>query len=245
MSEKGKCENMQIQAINSGCYNTKINADKLSAAKNCQPLQNNADSVSFCGYSKVLSTVASSMYKNDTEVENAFAKLFKSLKEDKTISKIFPKFDAMDEIYENGGFRGLLNEIWKTNPQEITKNLLKGSETDNVVLASKGEKPVLELVNWGKFGFSQNNPNNVMISFSDGKSRNVVEFCLNKKGDCTISQQNGEAMHYTEYYQSTGNRKFQTYQFSDCMPERTFFNKDGSKAFWKNFFRGGTVPPVW
>ena len=233
---------MQIQPLNLN-NTTNITLNKTCAPKSIQALQNAKDSVSFCGYGTVIKKVATTIYKTDSEVENAFIKLFNTIKEDNTIYKT-PHFDSLDEIYQKGGFRGMLNEIWKTNPQDTAKKLLKASEDKNIILATKNDEPILELVNWGKFGFSKNNPNETKIAFWDGKQDNMVEFCLNKKGECTLSQTYGDSVLYTEYY-STGNRKVQTHQFGSCMPERTFYNKDGSKAFWKNFFRGGVIPPLW
>ena len=196
---------------------------------------------SFKAYSDVLHKAFSTPLKNDYEAENLFISLFKALCEEKGI-QTNNSFHVLKEIFEKSGFRGLLNELWKANPQESVADIIKSTRDDCENLVTQNGEPILTLYNFGKFGFFQRktSPNNVKLLFSDKDQSEMVEFGLSKKGNLLTCQSNGVHSIDNEFYAQTGTKKEEVINSSGNV-ERKHYNKDGSEPFLKNFILDGTA----
>lgn len=193
--------------------------------------------VSFKGYDKVLNQAVRNFLNTDVEVEKTFINLFGELAKSPDIEKT-SKYFGIADAYAKYGFRGLLYEFWKSNPVDCLKKYLVNGTID---LAKKDNKPIFQLIHFDKFGYSKNSPNDVKLVFSDPQEKLFIQYGLNKKGELDIWQTNEEQTVITSYHLATGNKKCEVIQPKDGYAETTYYNKDGSKSFWKNFFRGGVA----
>jgi hypothetical protein len=208
-----------------------------SNSKVTTSLNNDSFQLSFKGYDKVLRQATKSFLLKDNQVESTFANLFREVLSSDNINKTQGFYDVED-VYYSHGFRGLLYELWKANPiEKLSKYLKHGT----INLATQDDKPIFQLVHFDKFGFSKHSPNDVKLVFTDPKEKYSIQYGLNEKGELDIWQTNDDQTVITRYHISTGNRKCEVFQPKDGNPETTYYNKDGSKAFFKNLFRGGVA----
>lgn len=147
----------------------------------------------------------------------------------------------------------------------LTLGTLKANNSINVLGTNvdfSQKIPVIKLGNLGKHGFfnslfeKETAPNDIRLLFSNCNAidanpitlkndrdfiskMNSVELYLDKKGDLTVEQQHGETNVITHFHSLTGHKKLVIESYGDGKPESTYYNKDGTKAFWKNFFYGG------
>ena len=191
----------------------------------------------FKGFERTLKQAVKNVLENDTEVEKTFSNLFNEIKDGECITKT-PEYYEIADVYNKHGFRGLLYELWKSNPQP---NLKKYLQNDVIDLAKKGNKSVFQVIHLYKFGFSKNAPNDVKLVFMNPKNDVSIEYSLNKKGELHVWQTDDNQSAITTYHLTTGNKKCTVEHSYNCNPETTYYNKDGSKAFWKNIFWGGVA----
>lgn len=232
------------------------------------------DSVSFTAfnYDTALKNMTKAKLFRESTVESYFKILMNNISEDGRIIQT-PMFQALKNIYQKKGLRSMLLELWNPYPSaEINDIVGRFGEDFTMTLGVKrtknvlsifgedvrysAEEPVIELLNWGKHGFWNNilnrkeAPNDIRLLFSNGAKtapkRKAVELCVNKKGDLMVSQQNNEYEVITTYYPLTGHRKSTVETYGECSPYRVYYNKDGTKAFWKNILSGGVqIEPIY
>ena len=202
--------------------------------------------VSFTAYEEIVQKALMSDLKNDRMVENLFNTLYKALLEEKNII-LTKEFPLIKQLYEKGGFRGLLNELWKARPQEQVESLMRKYEQRDIDLVLKKENPFMQIFRMGRYGFfeSSNSPFDTKVIFKTHTPEEIIEFGLTKKGRITVGRSDGDMSVDTEYHTSTGAKRLEIIQSYDMKPDRTFFNKDGNEPFFKNWFFGGTAPEVW
>ena len=228
---------MEISKIG---YNQPLYTARVGNAykkRNCFVSHNDSFQCSFKGYDKALSHAVRNILNNDVEVEKTFINLFSELSKSDDIVKT-PEYCGIADVYNARGFRGLLYELWKANPIDSLKKYLIDGTVD---LATKDNKPVFQLIHFDKFGYSKNSPNNVTLIFTDPKDKYSIQYGLNKKGELDVWQSGDDQTVITWYHLATGNRKCEVVQPKDGYSETTYYNKDGSKDFIKNFFRGGVA----
>ena len=179
--------------------------------------------------------------------ENSFEKPFDELLQIIINSNKYTKsehFNDFLEVYNKKGLYGTLRTLWQATPIEKIAKTVSKHPQETLILAKTNNQSVLEIFNWGKHGFfnsifeTKSAPNDVRLLFS--KNKTTLEFSLDKKGDLTVSRNVGDNFYTTTYYKETGTKKSETVQYGSFKPETTYYNKDGSKAFWKNFIYGGT-----
>lgn len=213
------------------------NNKKILCKTNLTPQQADSFQLSFKGYENVIKNSVENEFKNEINAEAAFAEIMNSIMEsDYTQSE---GFNTLKNTYYKQGFRGLLFELWKSEQKDELRGIAN-CEGLSLVEDKKG-KPVLSIYNLGKFDFSYTSPNNVKIVIADPNSKNIIDFGLNRKCELEVNQSNGNQTRYTKFHLTTGNRKCVVEQSVGGNPETTFYNKDGSKSFWANLFRGGVA----
>lgn len=220
-----------LQPVNMVMYsgsNNKVNSKNVN---------NDSFNLSFKGYEKILQQSVNSILKNDIEAERTFTNLMSTLSAKTEIVKT-PAFNDMSAAYSRNGFRGLLYELWKSETQPHLKKFLNNETTD---LVKDKDGALFQVVHLDTFGFGNNAPNEVKLVFSNPKNKTSIQYGLNKKSELEVWQTGKEQTVYTKFHLETGNRKCVVEQSKYGNPETTYYNKDGSKAFFKNLFRGGVA----
>ena len=210
---------------------------KINSASTCNNAGTDSFQPAFKGFERTLQQAVKNVLENDIEVEKTFSNLFKEIICGENITKT-SEYYGIEDVYNKNGFRSLLYELWKSNPQP---NLKKYLQNDVIDLAKKGDKPVFQLVHLYKFGFSKNAPNDVKLVFMNPKNETSIEYSLNKKGELHVWQTDDTKSVITTYHLTSGNKKCTVEQHYNCNPETTYYNKDGSKAFFKNLLWGGVA----
>ena len=209
---------------------------------------------SFTGYKESLLKMSERNFDNVSKLKEGFHELLNLVTKDTEIKKT-DNFQIIKTAYEKDGLRELLRNLWlhnSDNPVGKFSNKLLEEPNETLVLATKNEKPVLTIKNWGPFklwdALSDNRkcPRDVRIQFTDKNKTMATEFTLDKKGNYVTHHSANEQYIFSSYYESTGLKKQETIHPSIGHPETTYYNEDGSKAFFKNWFYGGpAIPPVW
>ena len=228
-------------------------------ANNNTPKSNNDkiepqyDSFSFTGlehYEKALVGAIRSDFKNENSVTYTFTNLFKEIINTHFITKS-KEFEELSGMFEKMGLRSVLNSLWSAYPPQNVLNIINKAENGNIVLASHKDKPILELYNLGRHGFfnaladSKDATREVGLRFSNPKQSISADINFEKDGGLHICIRDKRKTITSGFYKETGNRKYETSQYEDAKPETTYYKKDGSESFWKNWFYGGTAVPVW
>ena len=236
---------MKILPVINSRFNYSNNVSKY-ANKISYNSANNSDSVSFKSmYSESLTALASKNYNNFSEAEMVFGKMLETIMNDLSINKS-PFFDNIYSLYKQIGLKDLFNLL--TSPRSIKpiESIIKRSEElDSVVLAKSSEEPIFQLYNLGRKGFFQNekNPRDIRLCFVKEKKsspHSYLEYRTDKKNDLFLDQTYGKSYISTGFYSSNGAKKVETDIYDGGKPDTTFYNPDGTKPFFKNWFFGGT-----
>ncbi len=236
---------MNINKINCP-VNTVFTGQKI---KNTNSQKSNmaqpADSVCFKGKTESVKTLMEKYsfkyLANINEMQEGFANLYKAVIKDKKI-KTTPVFSVIDILYQRYGFRGFLHQLWKPNPGLEVKSIIEMTKENSVLsLAEKNNEPVFSLVNHGPYGFfnylneNYDAKRHMSLVFSHPEVKDSkAEFFMDKSGELTFVN----ATRAIRYYNTTGTPKTETIKGDRV--EITHYNEDGSEAFFKNLFFGGT-----
>ncbi|MBR6098364.1 hypothetical protein IKP85_01310 [bacterium] len=207
---------------------------------------------SFTSYEKALILALESDFKKESMFEKAFAQMFGKIIESDSIYKS-EDFKVLADVYGRKGFWGVMKSLWvpEAPTAEIANILEKSSVTGgSLVLAKQGEKPVLELFNWGRLGwkslFSEQKdaPRDIRLIFNSLLSNNSLECSLRSKGELKVSKNQGGNEINTIYHIVTGNKKKEVCS-SGSFPETVYYNPDGSVNLLKTHILGGVAIPLW
>lgn len=225
----------------------------ISNNKKVSSYQTSADKVSFGNslYKSTLKAAVNTTFLKDTDVEKTFNKLFNIIKEDNHFQKL-EHFDFLSDLHKKEGLRGMMRELWTENPKPEVRSFLNKISDDFVPLAKQDGVTVLEIFNMGPQGFwnfmreNKNAKRNVELIFSSPnfKDGSFFSLRLNKQGGYVLSQKDDLSSIVTDFYTTTGKRASSVDSSVGGRPDVTYYNEDGSEAFFKNWFFGGT-PPIW
>lgn len=203
------------------------------------------------GYKLILESIASVNYSKDKKVEEAFGILFHELINEPQILEKAGFIEIVD-VYKKGGFRGLMQELWVANPEAKIKKIVEKAEFEPQTLVLKDEIPILEIMSFGRQGFwntlfnRKNAPRDTRLLFSTPDKRFLMEFGMDKHGECAICQKRPGETVFTTFHNSTGNRKSITRQpHGTGNPETFYYNPDGSDNEFKNHIQGGSIINIW
>ena len=222
-----------------------------STKKNNSSVNYQADSfqsVSFKGLEKTIEEAAKKTFKTDKEVEKVFTELVDNIISDTNIFKI-PEFKEIQKVYQRSGFRGLLHELWNANPEPAILKLREKAEEAPIALATKNESPLFEIFSFGRHGFlnlifgNKNATHDVKLTIRNPKSGSLLDFSLDKKGNCELFQSIDNHSVYNVFYRETGNIKQRTVHGYGA-PESTYFTKDGVEGGLDQFLYGGPAIPI-
>lgn len=230
---------MKIQAIS-----TAIFRPAATNTKQNQYISNNnsKDKLTFTGFDNVLKKAVNTNYEKESLIYPEFEKIIKAVLEDSNIVKEKYFYD-LSTLYKEKGLYGVLKSLWEANPQSKIAQSVNLITQGNLILAKRDKLPVVELFKFGKHGFfsSITSPktasNDVRLSFMN--KDDLIEYTLNNNGEMVVHRKMGDRTVTTSYHIVTGHRKEEIIH-NGVNPEITYYNKDGSKPFWKNFIFGGT-----
>ena len=169
-------------------------------------------SVSFKGFEKTVKEAVEKTFKTDKEVEKLFVRLMDEIISDTGVVKL-NGFDEIQKVYKQGGFRGLLHELWSANPNPAIAKLRENAECNIIPLAKKGDNNIFDIFSFGRHGFwntlfeSKNATHDVKLTVRRPHSNELIEFGMDKKGNCTLCQSNKETAVYSSFHRETGNIK--------------------------------------
>ena len=239
---------MQIQPISylQTSYNSGLNLKQNRIKKQNILQKNDYFQPAFKGYNNVLDTVSKINFKDDKKVESAFEMIFNELI---LSNKVFKneEFEKIYELYNKGGFRGLMHELWTANPKKEIEKILEKAEKNSLTLAEINDKPIFEIINLGRHGFwntlfnSKTAPRDATLTFLNEDKSLLIEFGLDKYGACQICQVRPGETVYTTFHKTTGNRKIVARHPKIGPSETEYYKKDGSDNRLKNFLQGGPV----
>ena len=92
------------------------------------------------------------------------------------------------------------------------------------------EDEILDIVNYS------GSPEDMRIGFLSDKEKGGIEFYTDKKGDLFVEQTYDRNFLNRGFYSDTGSKKIEIESYAGGKPNRTYYNKDGSKPFFKNLF---------
>ncbi len=234
---------MKIQAVSYYSVNSKPNFCQTNCIPQKPAAKKDVFRPSFGGYSSAFENIAEAYIKSETEVEKSFDKLFRYIMHDSQILWKPGSYEFM-RIYQKGGFRGLMHELWTANTDKSIAPLINKAAKGDLILAKKDDKPILSILNLGRQGFlntifdNQNAPREVILTLNSSNSKKYIEFSLNKKGGYRICQRRSDELVTTTFHPETGNRKIVAILPDDGNPKSIYYKKDGSPDGLKNFLYG-------
>lgn len=194
----------------------------------------------FQGYSEVLREGARTSVKSLKQAENLFGDLIGEINQDVMITKS-PFFGAIKDIFTGRGLKGLFAVLGSSTDSSImVDELIQSVRKENLVSIAKQRSSIFDVTCYGK------KPYDVHLGFGAGLKKSYIEFYTNKKGDIFVDRTYGNNFVSTGFYPDSGTKKVEIEAYGNSSAERTFYNKDGSKPFFKNWFLGGTaVEPIY
>lgn len=213
---------------------------KVSALNTVNTGNNRKYNPSFNGYYEVLREGARTSVKNLKEADMLFGDLIKEIDNDAQIVKE-PLFKTLKSIFNEGGLKGLFEEITKKSaPRLMIEDMLELVKKEEVISVARNKGHVFDVVSYG------GKPKDVRLGFASGLKKGYIEFYTNKKGDIFVDRAYGDNFVSTGFYSDAGTKKVEVEAFGSSKPDKTYYNKDGSKPFFKNWFLGGTpVEPIY
>lgn len=195
---------------------------------------------SFNGYYEVVSNGAKSSIDNLKFAENLFGNLVSEIEWDPQIIKT-QFFSVMKKLFLKRGLKGMFNVLAQTADSNLViHDTMQKVRKDNIVsVASTKNGHLLDITSYSS------KPYDVHLGFSSGK-KGYIEFYTNKKGEIFVERTYGDEYVNTGFYSDTGTKKVEIESFAGGSPEKTFYNRDGSKPFFKNWLWGGpAVEPIY
>jgi len=200
--------------------------------------------IAFNGYKETLAGAITTEVKDTKTAKDLFDTLFKEVNEEPSIHRN-PIFYEMEKVYKKSGFKGLLEELRQPKDDNgIIAQTLNNKEENFIQAITQYGQPLFELFNFGRFGHAKNAPSDIRVIFRDQNQRGNIEFNLGKNLNLNVARCNEHGSIDTEYYTTTGTPKV-VIKSEQGSQERTFFNEDGSKPFFKNWLLGGSTTSIY
>jgi len=213
---------------------------KVYALNSFNSRPNNNYAPNFNGYNEVLREGARTTVKSLKEAETLFGDLLTEINQDVMITK-YPFFDAIKNIFDGRGLKGLFGILGNSSDSNImVEKLIQTARKEEVVSVAKQRSSIFDLICYGK------KPKDFHLGFCSGTKKSYIEFYSDKKGDIFVERTYGKDYVNTGFYSDTGTKKVEIVSYGDTAPDKTFYNKDGTKPFFKNWFLGGpAIEPIY
>lgn len=195
---------------------------------------NNRYQQNFNGYHDVIGKAMRTPVKDTKNAQEVFTDLINEIHNDKSINKT-NFFKTVYDLFKQNGLIGLFSELKKApNKDSYTECMLEYARKNNVLPLAKDENEIFDIVSYS------GSADDIHLGFLAGKEKGGIEFYTDKKGDLFVEQTHDRNFLNTGFYSDTGTKKVEVTSYAGGKPDKTFYNKDGSKPFFKNWFLGGT-----
>lgn len=191
-------------------------------------------SPNFTGYYDVVLNGTKDSVKNIDNVEYLFGELIKEIDKDVFINKS-AFFEKIKQIFKVGGLKGIFETLKKTSNNDILiDKVVKKAKNQGVVPIADSHGSIMDIISYG------GNEKDIRLGFSAGLKKGNIEFYVDKKGDLFMDRSYGKKFVSTGFYSDTGTKKVEVTSYAGGKPDKIYYNKDGSKPFFKNWLLGGT-----
>lgn len=203
---------------------------------------------SFKGYNNLIVANSKRTILKTDDLTQVFSKLFESIENNPQIKKT-EYFDILKDLLKNNGLKTTLSKLGNPNQKGELGKFIKYVNEYTLTLASDNSRPVFIIHSNGPHSLidaltnSKTAKKQVILYFQDIKKEYQMGFSLDKNGNFELRKLNDNYYSYTNYHPS-GNRRKEVIQHHGGNPDTTYYNKDGSKSFFKNWFFGGEATPV-
>ena len=210
---------------------------KVAALNYFNPAGNNCskNKPHFDGSYEVIVSKLKSPVTNYKQAQDVFGKLICEMGQDNTIRKT-NFFDTIQTLFDEKGLKGLFSSLKNIGKKDNTYTgcMMHYVRENGILNLAKDEKGSLSLVNLS------GNPQDIRFGFSAGPTVGGFEFYTDRQGDLFVEQIRPGNILSTGFYSDTGTKKI-VLKTNGFETERTYYNKDGSKPFFKNLFLGGVT----
>ena len=207
---------------------------------------------SFTAYENALVSALKSDIKKESMFVKAFDQIFDKIVKSDNITKN-ADFAVLADVYNKNGFWGLMKSLWsaETSEKALASVIEKAANAEGtLILAKHNDKPVMELHNWGRYGwkswFSEQKdaPRNTKLIFKSTLSNDSLECSLGSKGELKVWKKCDDTELDTIYNIVSGNKKKDVLT-ENSFPETVYYNSDGSVNNIKTHLLGGLAIPIW
>ena len=189
---------------------------------------------SFTGYYDVLREGAQKPIADLKQAQYLFEDLIMEIELDNSIKKN-QFFYTVKNLCANIRLRELFNKFIKSEQDNsLVRNLLDILKNKNIVSIANDKFSVFDIISLS------GTPKDIHLGFGAGKRKGYIEFYTDKKGDVFVDRSYGKDFFTRGFYSDAGTKKVDISSYAGGSPEKTYYNKDGSKPFFKNLFLGGT-----
>lgn len=197
-----------------------------------------ATSPSFGNYKEVFAKAMTQSVRSHDELCTLFSRLFKVAQDNAAFTSACCKFFA--GIIANASvytlFTSLHNYENSSAPEKCKEYIKNASEHSEILARDKSGK---ELVTYDttdmKYTSTNYTAQKPAIRFKSLLDRSFIEFTMDKHGDLVLDRFTEDGGKIEHFYYKGGLKKEGTYeQYKSA--DNIYYNKDGSKAFWRNLF---------
>ncbi len=230
---------MKIQPISTFNKVTTNRIDKSS--KYSIPVQQiNADLVNFGNYTRKFESILYKDIRSHSQLCDCFKELFSSATKTPNLKNkraAYFFFEQMEKIGVYLMFSEMAHYSTSKRPG-VSKEYASQAYNDKVTLVTDAnDKPIMTYTSSDISLFSSDlDKQKPMVRFNDPDGIRYIEFSYDKNGNLSIDRLYSEsrAQELLFYYGGGIKMKndYNPFESSDI----TYYNRDGSKAFWKNLF---------
>jgi len=239
---------MQVQRINLMTQNQNIKSISPAGLNRRAAIKNNPDKISFTGYQETLAKYAGKSFEDSVKLKAGFMDIFNSLTKENDLWEA-AAFQYIKGAYLNNGLTGFLKKLMYAPTGNKLSDFVP-KEVGSWALLKKNGNPLFSIYNGGALTYMDilRNPRKIpgymAVRYSSPDGKDIMEFHMNKKSGIELRSIRDNIDVWAEYYPE-GKLKQETVFYDIYAPETTYYNKDGSKAFWKNFLYGGVATPMY
>jgi hypothetical protein len=172
------------------------------------------------------------------ELCSLFAKLFRNARDNAGFTSaccnFFAGIVAGTSVYTL--FSSLHNYDGSMMPEKYKEFIKNASEYSEILVRDKkGNEVVVYDTSDMKYTNTDYTAQKPAIRFKSGEGRSFIEFTMDRQGDLVIDRftENGGTIEH--FYYGGGLKKEGSYE-QYMSADSTYYNKDGSRAFWRNLF---------
>ncbi len=234
--------NIKTNKLNTNSQNRNTNIS-ANITKSIQPTP------TFCGYKSIIIANSKRTILRTEDLKQMFSDIFNLIDKNADIKKT-DYFYTIKDLFKQKGLRATLAQLGDPNQKGALGKFVADAREYDLTLASDNSKPIFFIHSNGPYGLlntladTKTAQRQIILHFQDPSNQYQLGFSLTKNGEFELRKCNDTYNSYTSYHK-TGNRKKETIQNHLGNPDTTYYNKDGSKSFFKNLLFGGEATPIY